>query len=124
MYDTFHLTENYQLKAADALISKLKQDLGAANSYIDELNYTIESLNDEISDLKLQLQTKDNLIKNLNDKYSQDVNEYLKTDSLYQRYIKVIDDVKQNIIRIQDRNDKLVHEIMKLRDERNNQKMG
>lgn len=113
MYQTLHLTENYQLKAADALISKLKQELGAANAYIDELEEDKKVLKEEIEKLT-------EINKNLNNKYSQDVNEFLKTDVLYQKYIKVIDEVKQDIIRIQDRNNKLVYEIMKLRDERNN----
>lgn len=123
MKPILHLTTDYQLKAADALIKQLRQDLGAANAYIDELTYKNNELEEEIEKLKNQIAAKDQDLKNFSDKYSRDVNEHLRTDVLYQRYIKVIDDVTQNIIRVQERNDKLVHEIMKLRDERNNQKM-
>lgn len=119
-----HLTENYQLKAADALISKLRQELGASNAYIDELTDNIKKLEEENNSLKIQLALKDKSIKEINDKYSRDVNEYLKTDVLYQKYIKVINSVTQNIIRIKEHNDKLVREIMKLRDERNNKEVG
>lgn len=113
MYKTLHLTENYQLQAADALISKLRSDLGAANAYIDELEEDKRTLEEEINKLK-------EINKNLNDKYSRDVNEFLKTDPIYQKFIKVINEVEQDIIRLEDRNNKLVHEIMKLRNERIN----
>jgi len=116
MYQTLHLTENFKLKAADTLISKLRQELGAANAYIDELEEDKHNLEEQIEKLK-------ELNKNLNDKYSRDVNEFLKTDSIYQKFVKVIDETEKNIIRLQNRNDKLVYEIMKLRDERNNQTM-
>lgn len=116
MYQTLHLTERHQLKAADTLISKLKQELGAANAYIDELEEDKRNLEEEIIKLK-------ELNKNLNDKYSRDVNEFLKTDPIYQKYIKVIDEVEQDIIRLENRNNKLVYEIMKLRDERIDKEM-
>lgn len=110
---TAHLTKDYQLQAADALISKLKMELGAANSYIDELEYDKQNLEKENEKLKA-------LNKKLNDKYSNDVQEYLKTDELYHKYVKVIDEVIEEINRVKRRNDILVAEIMKLRNERNN----
>lgn len=113
MYKTLHLTENYQLQAADALISKLRLDLGAANAYIDELEDNKRTLEEEVNKLK-------EINKNLNDKYSRDVNGFLKTDPIYQKFIKVINEVEQDIIRLEDRNNKLIYEIMKLRDERIN----
>lgn len=113
MYEILHLTENYQLQAADTLISKLRLELGAANAYIDELEEDKRNLEEEVNKLK-------EINKNLNDKYSRDVNEFLKTDPIYQKFIKVINEVEQDIIRLEDRNNKLVYEIMKLRDERNN----
>ena len=102
MKSILHLTTNYQLEAADALIKKLRQDLGAANAYIDELTYKNNKLEEEIEKLKNQIATKDQDLKNFSDKYSRDVNEYLRTDILYQKYIKVIDDVTQDIIRVQE----------------------
>lgn len=116
MYETLHLTENFKLKAADRLISKLKLELGAANAYIEELEEDKQNLKEEINKLT-------ELNKNLNDKYSRDVNEFLKTDPIYQKFIKVINEVEKDIIRLEDRNNKLVHEIMKLRDERINKEM-
>ena len=46
--------------------------------------------------------------------------EYLKTDELYHKYVKVIDEVIEEINRVKRRNDILVAEIMKLRNERDN----
>lgn len=60
---TAHLTENHQLKAADALISKLQYQLGQANSYIEELEDKIQredreriiNLENELEAAKLQI---------------------------------------------------------------------
>ena len=111
-----HLSENFQLKSADLLIKKLQLELGMANSYIDELENDKKELEEKVAKLETQ-------IKNLIDKYSKDVNEFLRTDLLYQKFISTIDRVTKKVKHTQEQNEKLIIEISKLRNERDNKEM-
>lgn len=71
---TAHLTESHQLKAADALIAKLKMEKGANQAYIEELEL-------ENAELKSSLSVKDAKINELDELVNKLRKEVNKTSS-------------------------------------------
>lgn len=104
---TAHLTENYQLKAADKLISKLRQENAANNEYICELE-------DENKLLKSQIENLNSKIKKVQDKYSIDKGELLKTDEIYLKYKQKIDELEEENKRFKKQKEDLICRIVRL----------
>lgn len=102
-----HLTENYQLQAADKLISKLRQQAAANEEYINELEELIEQLKAEIA-------KKDERYMKMCQKYSDDVCQFIKTDILYDKYKAQIDELKEENARYKRQKEDLICRIAKL----------
>lgn len=134
-----HLTENHQLKAADALIAKLKYQIGQDRSYIEELEDTIKSLKSEICDLQngetiksltdqiesltFERNNWKDLYSMMNNKYSQLKQDGLNQDEIYSKCIKKVNEALERCKAVQKSNKLYVEEIIKLRNERNNQEV-
>lgn len=108
---TAHLTENHQLKAADALISKLRETIAANECYIEELELNISEQEKEIQILKQQLEDNKIALKKVQDKYSVDVNNFIKTDIVCQKYQQEIQELKKQRDNYRDQRDKLLYQI-------------
>ena len=94
-----HLTDNYQMKTAQQLISKLKVQLGMEKGYSEELE-------EEIGKLK---------VKKLYDKYSSDVQNAVKLDDVYQKQNKKLEEKTVEIERLTKLKDMYLSELIKLR---------
>jgi len=113
---TAHLTENHQLRAADKLISKLRMTVAANEEYIKELeedNRVIKDnaekpLLEEIEILKKQLEKEKTAREKLCQKYSDDVQQFIKTDVLYDKYKKEIDELKEENKRLKRQKEDLI----------------
>lgn len=122
---TAHLTENHQLKAADQLISKLRQQHAADEEYIKELedeNRTIKEKTEEpllqkIQELQQQLEKEKAAREKLCQKYSDDVQQFIKTDVLYAKYKAEIAELKEDRARFKRQKEQLIYEINQLRHE-------
>jgi predicted nucleic acid-binding Zn-ribbon protein len=123
---TAHLTENHQLKAADQLISKLRQQHAADEEYIKEIEEQNEKLCQEIKvaqepllkqikELEEALAKEKASREKLCQKYSDDVQQFIKTDVLYAKYKKELDETKEERDRFRRQRDQLVYEINQLR---------
>jgi phosphopantetheine adenylyltransferase len=115
-----HLTLNHQLLAADKLISNLRQQHAADEEYIKELEEMNEKLRSEIEEVKKQAaeeieKEKAARIKICN-KYSTDVAEFLKTDELYAKYKKQIEELKEERDRFRQQRDNLVYKVIQMDD--------
>lgn len=122
-----HLTENHQLKAADALISKLRIQLGEERSYTEELILEISKLKEEIEDLRngicpnIQEVIEENAklklhYKQLSDRYSVLKGNMITEHPIFPKYKEALADNKK----LRDTNEELICTIVKLRNERNN----
>lgn len=119
---TAHLTENHQLKAADKLISNLRVTLAANEEYIKELeeeNKIIktkaeEPLLKEIEILKSQLEKEKAAREKLCQKYSDDVQQFIKTDVLYDKYKKEINELTEENKRIKKQKEDLICRIAQM----------
>lgn len=119
-----HLTENYKLKAADELISKLRLQLGQEKSYVEELEEELQLEREKYIDLENQLEAKNmelineqSKVKVLYDKYSHDVQEAVKLDDVYQRQNKKLKESEEETVFWKNRAEKYLAEIIKLRSE-------
>ena len=97
-----HLTENHQLKAADALISKLRQQHAADEEYIAELEEGISpKYEKEIEELKKQINDLTNTNKGLKTQYTQLNTLYaqlLKNPELHiERYTSKIKELEEKL---------------------------
>ena len=119
---TAHLTENHQLKAADQLISKLRQQLSANEEYIKEIEEenqiikekTEKPLLEKIEELTLALTKEKAAREKLCQKYSDDVQQFIKTDILYAKYKKELDELKEENKRLKHQKEDLIYRILKL----------
>lgn len=115
-----HLTERFTLKSADLLISKLIQELGAANAYIEELeegldykelknNYEI--LLEENKNLKSKNATLESKCQSILDKYSKDMNTILSTDEKYLFQKQKIEELTKEVANLRDTRDALIYKL-------------
>jgi len=107
-----HVTERFMAEAADKLIAKLKQELGAANAYIDELKDTSkkekECLEKEINDLK----TERNLLMQ---RFSNGITEMYKEER-FAHLLQEVQELKKRCKRIESDRDGLVYQLNQYRN--------
>ena len=107
-----HVTEKFMAEAADKLIAKLKQELGAANAYIDELKDTSkkekECLEKEINDLK----TERNLLMQ---RFSNGITEMYKEER-FAHLLQELTELKKRCKRIESDRDGLVYQLNQYRN--------
>lgn len=115
---TAHLTDNHQLKAADAMISKLRFELGQERSYTEELQEELERTKQSVQLLTSQLEAEREKVKKLYDKYSRDVQEAVKLDDTYQRLKEKITESEEESLMWKRRAEVYLAELIKLRDGR------
>lgn len=117
-----HLTENYQMKTAQQLISKLKVQLGMEKGYSEELEEEIVKLKEELEKERIRVDELESIleaeklkIKKLYDKYSSDVQNAVKLDDVYQKQNKKIEEKTVEIERLTKLKDMYLSELIKLR---------
>ena len=117
-----HLTDNYQMKTAQQLISKLKVQLGMEKGYSEELEEEIVKLKEElekertrVDELESILEAEKLKIKKLYDKYSSDVQNAVKLDDVYQKQNKKLEEKTAEIERLTKLKDMYLSELIKLR---------
>ena len=117
-----HLTENYQIKTAQQLISKLKVQLGMEKGYSEELEEEIVKLKKELEKERIRVDELESIleaeklkIKKLYDKYSSDVQNAVKLDDVYQKQNKKIEEKTVEIERLTKLKDMYLSELIKLR---------
>ena len=117
-----HLTENYQMKTAQQLISKLKVQLGMEKGYSEELEEEIVKLKEELEKERIRVDELESILeaeklkmKKLYDKYSSDVQNAVKLDDVYQRQNKKLEEKTAEIERLTKLKDMYLSELIKLR---------
>lgn len=117
-----HLTENYQMKTAQQLISKLKVQLGMEKGYSEELEEEIVKLKEELEKERIRVDELESIleaeklkIKKLYDKYSSDVQNAVKLDDVYQKQNKKLEEKTVEIERLTKLKDMYLSELIKLR---------
>ena len=117
-----HLTENYQIKTAQQLISKLKVQLGMEKGYSEELEEEIAKLKEELEKERIRVDELESIleaeklkIKKLYDKYSSDVQNAIKLDDVYQKQNKKLEEKTAEIERLTKLKDMYLSELIKLR---------
>ena len=117
-----HLTDNYQMKTAQQLISKLKVQLGMEKGYSEELEEEIVKLKKELEKERIRVDELESIleaeklkIKKLYDKYSSDVQNAVKLDDVYQKQNKKIEEKTVEIERLTKLKDMYLSELIKLR---------
>ena len=117
-----HLTENYQIKTAQQLISKLKVQLGMEKGYSEELEEEIVKLKEELEKERIRVDELESIleaeklkIKKLYDKYSSDVQNAVKLDDIYQKQNKKLEGKTAEIERLTKLKDMYLSELIKLR---------
>lgn len=117
---TAHLTEGHQLKAADQLISKLRQQLAANEAYIEELEEENKSIKEQteipliekINELTKALEKEKAAREKLCQKYSDDVQQFIRTDVLYEKYKAKIDELENENQRLRRQKEDLICRIV------------
>ena len=117
-----HLTDNYQMKTAQQLISKLKVQLGMEKGYSEELEEEIVKLKEELEKERIRVDELESIleaeklkIKKLYDKYSSDVQNAVKLDDVYQKQNKKLEEKTLEIERLTKLKDMYLSELIKLR---------
>ena len=117
-----HLTDNYQMKTAQQLISKLKVQLGMEKGYSEELEEEIAKLKEELEKERIRVDELESIleaeklkIKKLYDKYSSDVQNAVKLDDVYQKQNKKLEEKTVEIERLTKLKDMYLSELIKLR---------
>ena len=117
-----HLTDNYQMKTAQQLISKLKVQLGMEKGYSEELEEEIVKLKKELEKERIRVDELESIleaeklkIKKLYDKYSSDVQNAVKLDDVYQKQNKKLEGKTAEIERLTKLKDMYLSELIKLR---------
>lgn len=117
-----HLTDNYQMKTAQQLISKLKVQLGMEKGYSEELEEEIVKLKEELEKERIRVDELESIleaeklkIKKLYDKYSSDVQNAVKLDDVYQKQNKKLEEKTVEIERLTKLKDIYLSELIKLR---------
>lgn len=117
-----HLTDNYQMKTAQQLISKLKVQLGMEKGYSEELEEEIVKLKEELEKERIRVDELESIleaeklkIKKLYDKYSSDVQNAVKLDDVYQKQNKKLEEKTVEIERLTKLKDMYLSELIKLR---------
>lgn len=118
---TAHLTEGHQLKAADQLISKLRQQLAANEAYIEELEEENKSIKEQteipliekINELTKALEKEKAAREKLCQKYSDDVQQFIRTDVLYEKYKAKIDELENENQRLRRQKEDLICRIVR-----------
>lgn len=116
-YFKAHLTDKHQIKAADELISKLRIELGQEKSYSDELKEEINQLNKEKNALLLTIDQLKTEVKKIKDRYSSDVNNTVKLDTVYQKQQSKILKLEEDLSIARSSRDAAIIELVKLREE-------
>ena len=114
-----HLTENYQIKTAQQLISKLKVQLGMEKGYSEELEEEIAKLKEELEKERIRVDELESIleaeklkIKKLYDKYSSDVQNAVKLDDVYQKQNKKLEEKTAEIERLTKLKDMYLSELI------------
>ena len=117
-----HLTENYQMKTAQQLISKLKVQLGMEKGYSEELEEEIVKLKEELEKERIRVDELESIleaeklkVKKLYDRYSSDVQNAVKLDDVYQKQNKKLEEKTVEIDRLTKLKDMYLSELIKLR---------
>lgn len=117
-----HLTENYQMKTAQQLISKLKVQLGMEKGYSEELEEEIVKLKEELEKERIRVDELESIleaeklkVKKLYDRYSSDVQNAVKLDDVYQKQNKKLEEKTVEIERLTKLKDMYLSELIKLR---------
>ena len=117
-----HLTDNYQMKTAQQLISKLKVQLGMEKGYSEELEEEIVKLKEELEKERIRVDELESIleaeklkVKKLYDKYSSDVQNAVKLDDVYQKQNKKLEEKTVEIERLTKLKDMYLSELIKLR---------
>ena len=117
-----HLTDNYQMKTAQQLISKLKVQLGMEKGYSEELEEEIVKLKKELEKERIRVDELESIleaeklkIKKLYDKYSSDVQNAVKLDDVYQKQNKKLEEKTAEIELLTKLKDMYLSELIKLR---------
>ena len=117
-----HLTDNYQMKTAQQLISKLKVQLGMEKGYSEELEEEIVKLKEELEKERIRVDELESIleaeklkVKKLYDKYSSDVQNAVKLDDVYQKQNKKLEEKTIEIERLTKLKDMYLSELIKLR---------
>lgn len=117
-----HLTENYQMKTAQQLISKLKVQLGMEKGYSEELEEEIVKLKEELEKERIRVDELESIleaeklkVKKLYDRYSSDVQNAVKLDDVYQKQNKKLEEKTIEIERLTKLKDMYLSELIKLR---------
>ena len=117
-----HLTDNYQMKTAQQLISKLKVQLGMEKGYSEELEEEIVKLKKELEKERIRVDELESILeaeklkmKKLYDKYSSDVQNAVKLDDVYQKQNKKLEEKTAEIERLTKLKDMYLSELIKLR---------
>ena len=117
-----HLTENYQMKTAQQLISKLKVQLGMEKGYSEELEEEIVKLKEELEKERIRVDELESIleaeklkVKKLYDRYSSDVQNAVKLDDVYQKQNKKLEEKTVEIERLTNLKDMYLSELIKLR---------
>lgn len=116
-YFKAHLTDKHQIKAADELISKLRIELGQEKSYSDELKEEINQLNKEKNALLFTIDQLKTEVKKIKDRYSSDVNNTVKLDTVYQKQQSKILKLEEDLSIAKSSRDAAIIELVKLREE-------
>ena len=116
-YFKAHLTDKHQIKAADELISKLRIELGQEKSYSDELKEEINQLNKEKNALLFTIDQLKTEVKKIKDRYSSDVNNTVKLDTVYQKQQSKILKLEEDLLIAKSSRDAAIIELVKLREE-------
>ena len=117
-----HLTDNYQMKTAQQLISKLKVQLGMEKGYSEELEEEIVKLKEELEKERIRVDELESIleaeklkVKKLYDRYSSDVQNAVKLDDVYQKQNKKLEEKTVEIERLTKLKDMYLSELIKLR---------
>ena len=117
-----HLTDNYQMKTAQQLISKLKVQLGMEKGYSEELEEEIVKLKEELEKERIRVDELESIleaeklkVKKLYDRYSSDVQNAVKLDDVYQKQNKKLEEKTAKIERLTKLKDMYLSELIKLR---------
>ena len=117
-----HLTDNYQMKTAQQLISKLKVQLGMEKGYSEELEEEIVKLKEELEKERIRVDELESIleaeklkVKKLYDRYSSDVQNAVKLDDVYQKQNKKLEEKTVEIDRLTKLKDMYLSELIKLR---------
>lgn len=107
-----HVTEKFMAEAADKLIAKLNQDLGAANAYIAELEDSFKQEKERLEKEINALKTERNLLMQ---RFSNGITEMYKEER-FTHLLQETNELKKRCKRIESDRDGLVYQLNQLRN--------